>query len=50
VCSTGHEAILTRELEAVGIRLNQRPPDVYLKVKKTVRMSHLRRVTHPLNA
>mmetsp|Transcript_25041 Transcript_25041/g.63041 ORF Transcript_25041/g.63041 Transcript_25041/m.63041 type:complete len:272 (-) Transcript_25041:215-1030(-) len=33
--STGHKEILTRELEAVGIRLNQRPPDVYLKVKKT---------------
>ena len=28
-------AILTRELEAVGIRLNQRPPDIYFKVKKT---------------
>jgi len=31
----GHRAILTRELEAVGIRLNQRPPDIYFKVKKT---------------
>mmetsp|Transcript_8943 Transcript_8943/g.25744 ORF Transcript_8943/g.25744 Transcript_8943/m.25744 type:complete len:400 (-) Transcript_8943:115-1314(-) len=33
--STGHKEILTRELEAVGIRLNQRPADVYLKMKKT---------------
>lgn len=28
-------AILERELEAVGIRLNKRPPNVYFKIKKT---------------
>jgi len=33
--STGHKEILTRELEAVGIRLIQRPPDIYLVRKKT---------------
>ena len=30
-----HRAILTAELEAVGIRLNRRPPDIYFKKKKT---------------
>lgn len=30
-----HKAILTAELEAVGIRLNRRPPDIYFKKKKT---------------
>jgi ribosome-interacting GTPase 1 len=27
--SEGHRQILTRELEAVGLRLNKRPPQVY---------------------
>jgi ribosome-interacting GTPase 1 len=30
-----HREILTRELEAVGIRLNRSPPRIYLKPKKT---------------
>ena len=30
-----HREILERELETVGIRLNQRPPDVTLTKKKT---------------
>lgn len=30
-----HKAILTRELEAVGIRLNRSPPQVYFKRNKT---------------
>ena len=30
-----HRAILTRELEAVGMRLNRRPPRIYFKKKKT---------------
>lgn len=29
-----HKDILTRELEAVGLRLNQKPPGIYLKKKK----------------
>jgi small GTP-binding protein len=33
-----HRNILTRELETMGIRLNQRPPDVYFKKKVS---SHL---------
>ncbi|WVZ22750.1 hypothetical protein V8G54_001294 [Vigna mungo] len=31
----GHRQILTRELEAVGLRLNKRPPQIYFKKKKT---------------
>lgn len=30
-----HREILTAELESVGLRLNQRPPDVYFRKKKT---------------
>lgn len=30
-----HKEILTRELEAMGIRLNKTPPNVYFKKKKT---------------
>ena len=30
-----HREILTRELNAVGIRLNREPPKIYLKKKKT---------------
>ncbi len=30
-----HRKILTAELEAVGIRLNRRPPSIYFKKKKT---------------
>jgi len=30
-----HREILTRELEAVGIRLNREPPAIYIKPKKT---------------
>ena len=30
-----HREILTRELNAVGIRLNRDPPKIYLKKKKT---------------
>ena len=30
-----HRAILTQELESVGIRLNRRPPSIYFKKKKT---------------
>lgn len=33
--SDNHRAILTRELEAVGIRLNRKPPAIYFKKKKT---------------
>ncbi|ONK59271.1 uncharacterized protein A4U43_C08F4740 [Asparagus officinalis] len=33
--SEGHRQILTRELEAVGLRLNKRPPQIYFKKKKT---------------
>ena len=33
--SDAHRAILTRELEAVGIRLNRAPPQIYFKRKKT---------------
>ena len=29
-----HREILERELECVGMRLNKRPPDIYLKKKK----------------
>ena len=44
-----HREILTAELEAVGLRLNQKPPDVYFKKKKTggltftavVKLTHL---------
>lgn len=32
----GHKEILTKELEAVGIRLNRNPPDVKITKKKTV--------------
>lgn len=39
--NTGHKEILTRELEAVGIRLNQKPPEVYFVKKKTVMSSSL---------
>ena len=28
-----HRNILERELETMGIRLNQRPPDIYYKVR-----------------
>jgi len=31
----GHREILTAELEAVGVRLNRRPPSIYFKKKKT---------------
>jgi ribosome-interacting GTPase 1 len=30
-----HKAILTRELEAVGLRLNKAPPQIHFKRKKT---------------
>ncbi|KAK6268251.1 hypothetical protein QUC31_012411 [Theobroma cacao] len=33
--SEGHRQILTKELEAVGLRLNKRPPQIYFKKKKT---------------
>ncbi|GAV74225.1 MMR_HSR1 domain-containing protein/TGS domain-containing protein [Cephalotus follicularis] len=33
--SEGHRQILTKELEAVGMRLNKRPPQIYFKKKKT---------------
>ncbi|KAH9550742.1 hypothetical protein CY35_10G087500 [Sphagnum magellanicum] len=33
--SEGHRNILTKELEAVGLRLNKRPPQIYFKRKKT---------------
>jgi ribosome-interacting GTPase 1 len=33
--SDAHKAILTRELEAVGIRLNRSPPQITYKKKKT---------------
>jgi len=29
-----HKAILERELEAVGLRLNKKPPEIYFKIKK----------------
>lgn len=34
-----HKEILTRELEAVGMRLNRDPPNIYFKKKKTGGMS-----------
>ncbi|GLU22453.1 hypothetical protein SLE2022_385270 [Rubroshorea leprosula] len=33
--SEEHRQILTKELEAVGLRLNKRPPQIYFKRKKT---------------
>ena len=33
--SHGHKEILTRELEACGIRLNKSPPNIYFKPKKS---------------
>ena len=30
-----HKTILTRELEAVGLRLNKAPPQIHFKRKKT---------------
>jgi ribosome-interacting GTPase 1 len=30
-----HKEILTRELNAIGIRLNRKPPQIYLRRKKT---------------
>lgn len=30
-----HKEILTRELNAIGIRLNRRPPQIYLRRKST---------------
>ncbi|KAH0877749.1 hypothetical protein HID58_065143 [Brassica napus] len=33
--SEGHRQILTKELEAVGLRLNKKPPQIYFKKKKT---------------
>ncbi|KAJ6947193.1 hypothetical protein NC651_001782 [Populus alba x Populus x berolinensis] len=33
--SEGHRQILTKELEAVGLRLNKKPPRIYFKKKKT---------------
>ncbi|GFP85718.1 developmentally-regulated G-protein 1 [Phtheirospermum japonicum] len=33
--SEGHRQILTRELEAVGLRLNKSPPQIYFKKKKS---------------
>ena len=30
-----HRAILTAELESVGVRLNRRPPSIYLRRRKT---------------
>ncbi|PWA65284.1 GTP1/OBG, conserved site-containing protein [Artemisia annua] len=32
--SEGHRQILTKELEAVGLRLNKKPPQIYFKKKK----------------
>ena len=29
-----HKDLLERELESVGIRLNQSPPNIYFKIKK----------------
>ena len=34
-----HKDILTKELEAVGVRLNRNPPDVKITTKKTVTFS-----------
>ncbi|KAK4410482.1 Developmentally-regulated G-protein 1 [Sesamum angolense] len=45
--SEGHRQILTRELEAVGLRLNKRPPQIYFKKKKTGGISF--NSTLPLN-
>merc|ERR1711920_434035 len=33
--SERHKEILTRELEAVGLRLNRRPPNIFFKKKAT---------------
>mmetsp|Transcript_12432 Transcript_12432/g.35098 ORF Transcript_12432/g.35098 Transcript_12432/m.35098 type:complete len:389 (-) Transcript_12432:497-1663(-) len=33
--SHGHKEILTRELEACGLRLNRSPPNIYFKAKKS---------------
>lgn len=33
--SEGHRQILTKELEAVGLRLNKRPLQIHFKKKKT---------------
>ncbi|CAI5460991.1 unnamed protein product [Closterium sp. Yama58-4] len=33
--SDAHRQILTKELEAVGLRLNKQPPNIYFKKKKT---------------
>ncbi|KAG2728698.1 hypothetical protein I3760_01G216700 [Carya illinoinensis] len=44
--SEGHRQILTKELEAVGLRLNKRPPQIYFKKKKTGGISF--NSTHPL--
>ena len=40
-----HKQILTRELEAVGLRLNQTPPRIYVKKKKSRRRSSFRYCT-----
>jgi len=37
-----HKEILTKELEAVGCRLNRSPPDIKITYNKTVRFSHSR--------
>lgn len=34
--SEGHRQILTRELEAVGLRLNKRPPQVFSRPQGTL--------------
>jgi small GTP-binding protein len=40
--------LLTKELEAVGIRINQRPPDISFKIRKTggVRINSMVDLTH----
>ncbi|VDK24305.1 unnamed protein product, partial [Anisakis simplex] len=42
------KALLEQELEAVGIRLNKRPPHIYLKQKKVggVKFTHTLPLTH----
>ncbi|KAJ6711687.1 hypothetical protein OIU79_008006 [Salix purpurea] len=38
--SDGHRQILTKELEAVGLRLNKRPPRIYFKKKKDEKLCY----------
>ena len=41
-----HRAILEAELESVGLRLNQQPPNIYFR-KKKVRLRHVVPHVHP---